>query len=99
VVWQNVSLEGSNDACVGDDGRLVLRGATRTRPEPVDTRKAPSPWVDEMRTNERAVSLLRMENGKANAMSPTLLERLEGLLDSSATPGSVITGRERFSRG
>src|SRR4051794_41752169 len=38
-------------------------------------------WGDEMRIErEGPVALLRMENGKANAISAGLLERLDGLL-------------------
>ncbi len=50
---------------------------------------------------EGAVALLRMENGKANAMSPTLLERLEGLLGQLGDArAAVITGQgTAFSAG
>ena len=47
------------------------------------------------------VALLRMENGKANAMSPTLLERLEGLLGQLGDArAAVLTGQgSAFSAG
>jgi len=50
---------------------------------------------------EGPVVLLRMENGKANAMSPTLLERLEGLLGQLGDArAAVITGQgTAFSAG
>jgi enoyl-CoA hydratase/carnithine racemase len=50
---------------------------------------------------EGAVALLRMENGKANAMSPTLLERLDGLLEQLGDArAAVITGQgNAFSAG
>lgn len=50
---------------------------------------------------EGPVALLRMENGKANAMSPTLLERLEGLLGQLGDArAAVITGQgTAFSAG
>ncbi len=50
---------------------------------------------------EGPVALLRMENGKANAMSPTLLERLDGLLGQLGDArAAVITGQgTAFSAG
>src|SRR5436190_13565087 len=53
------------------------------------------PWGGDMRIErEGAVALLRMENGKANAMSATLLERLDGLIGQLADArAAVITGQ------
>jgi len=50
---------------------------------------------------EGPVALLRMENGKANAMSPLLLERLDGLLGQLGDArAAVITGQgNAFSAG
>src|SRR5262249_61700062 len=50
---------------------------------------------------EGPVALLRLENGKANAMSPTLLERLDGLLGQLGDArAAVITGQgTAFSAG
>lgn len=48
------------------------------------------------------IAVLRLEGGKANAMTPDLLETLEHMIDSferSPAPAAVLTGYDRYFSG